>query len=144
VPILKPKKDPELSDSYRSISLLPCTLKLLEKILCTRLDYWAEKHNVLSSGQYDFRKGRGTKNCLALLTTDVQTSFETKQQTMAAFSDILGAYDNVLIAILCDILREKEVPLRLQVVRFLFRLLWRKGLVFCAGRLRWCMTLVGH
>jgi hypothetical protein len=32
-----------------------------------------------------------------------------------AFIDILGAYENVLIDILCDILREKEVPL--QVVR---------------------------
>jgi hypothetical protein len=37
-----------------------------------------------------------------------------------AFIDISGAYDNVLIVILCDILREKEVPL--QVERFLFRL----------------------
>jgi hypothetical protein len=52
------------------------------------------------------------------------TSFERKQQTVAAFIDISGAYDNVLIDILCDILREKEVPL--QVVRFLFRWLWRK------------------
>jgi hypothetical protein len=76
--ILKPRKDPELLDSYRPISLLPCMRKLLKKILCTRLDYWAEKHDVLSSGQYDFRKGRETKNCLALATTDVQTSFERK------------------------------------------------------------------
>jgi hypothetical protein len=59
-------------------------------------------------------------NCLALLTTDVQISFERKQQTVTAFIDTSGAYDNVLIDILCDILREKEVPL--QVVRFLFRL----------------------
>jgi hypothetical protein len=37
---------------------------------------------------------------------------ERKQQTVAAFIDISGAYDNVLIDILCDILREKEVPLQ--------------------------------
>jgi hypothetical protein len=46
-----------------------------------------------------------------------------------------------LIDILCDILREKEVPL--QVVRFLIRLLWREVLVFFAGG-RECMTLVGY
>jgi hypothetical protein len=46
-----------------------------------------------------------------------------------------------LIDILCDILREKEVPL--QVVRFLFRSMWRKELVFFAGG-RECMTLVGY
>jgi hypothetical protein len=34
------------------------------------------------------------------------------------FIDISRAYDNVLIDILCDSLREKEVPL--QVVRLLF------------------------
>jgi hypothetical protein len=42
---------------------------------------------------------------LALLTTDVQTSFERKQQTVAEYIDISRAYDNVLI----DILEEKEV-----------------------------------
>jgi hypothetical protein len=41
-----------------------------------------------------------------------------KQQTVAALNDISEAY-------LCDILREKEV--HLQVVRFLFRLLWRRN-----------------
>jgi hypothetical protein len=123
VSILKPRKDPELSDSYRPISLLPCARKLLEKILFTRLDYCAEKYDVLSSSQYGFCKGRGTRDCLALLTTDVQTSFEKKQQTVAAFIDISGAYDNVLSDILCDILREKEALV--QVVRFLFRLFWR-------------------
>jgi hypothetical protein len=103
-------------------------------MLCTLLDYWAEKYDVLSASQYSFRKGRATRNCLALLTTDVQTSFERKQQTVAAFIDISGAYDNVLIDILCDIL---------QVVRFLFRLLWRKVLVFFAGG-RERMKLVGY
>jgi hypothetical protein len=60
---------------------------------------------------------------------------------VATFIDISGAYDNILIDILCDILREKEAAL--QVVRFLFRLLWRKELVFFAGG-RECMTLVGY
>jgi hypothetical protein len=46
---------------------------------------------------------------------------------VAAFIDILRAYDNVLIDILCDILREEDI---LQVLRFLFHLLWWKELVF--------------
>jgi hypothetical protein len=46
---------------------------------------------------------------LALLTTD---PFERKQQTVGAFIVISGANDNVLIDILCDILREKEVLCR--------------------------------
>jgi hypothetical protein len=74
---------------------------------------------------------------LTLLTTDVQTSFEMRQQTVAAFIDISEAYENVLVEILCDILKEKEV--RLQVVRYVFRLLWRNELVLHAGS-RKCMT----
>jgi hypothetical protein len=41
-------------------------------------------------------------------------SFERKQQT-ASFIDTLKAYDNVLIDILCDILREREREVPLQV-----------------------------
>jgi hypothetical protein len=67
---------------------------MLQMMLCTRLDYWAEKYHVLSSSQYGFRKGRGTRYCLVLLKTDVKTSFEIKQQTVAAFIEISEAYDN--------------------------------------------------
>jgi hypothetical protein len=44
-----------------------------------------------------------------------------KQQTVAAFIDIFGVYDNVLIEILCNILMDKELPSK--IVRFLARLL---------------------
>jgi hypothetical protein len=55
---------------------------------------------------------------LALHTTNVQTTFERKQQTMAGFIFIWDAYDNVLIDILFDILREKEVPLYMTLVSY--------------------------
>jgi hypothetical protein len=67
----------------------------MEKMICTRYDFWAEKNGMLSPTQYGIRKGTGTRNCLVMLTTDISTSFEIKRQTMAAFLDISGAYDNV-------------------------------------------------
>jgi hypothetical protein len=54
---------------------------------------------------------------------DVRTSYERKQQTVAAFIDISGV--------------------TLQVVRFLFRSLWRKELVIFGGG-RECMKLIGY
>jgi hypothetical protein len=51
VPILKPGKNFTLSDSYRPISLLACGRKLMEKMICIRLDFWAEKNGILSSTQ---------------------------------------------------------------------------------------------
>jgi hypothetical protein len=55
-----------------------------------------EKYEILSPTQCGFRKGRGTKDCVALLSTAIQSSFERKQQTLVGFLDISGAYyDNV-------------------------------------------------
>jgi hypothetical protein len=47
VPIVKPGKDPLLSGSYKPISLLACGRKLMEKMICTRLNFWAEKNGCL-------------------------------------------------------------------------------------------------
>jgi ribonuclease HI len=128
IPILKPNKDPNCADSYRPISLLSCVRKLFEKIILTRLEYWAEKFEMLSPSQFGFRKGHGTTDCLAILTTDVQISFEMKQQTVVGFLDISGAYDNVLIDLFCEQLLEAQLPLDL--VRVMWSLLSRKEMSF--------------
>jgi hypothetical protein len=56
-----------------------------------------------------------------------------KEQTVAAFLDVSGAYDNVLmlIDVLCSVMLDKELPVGL--VRFLRNLLWCKTLVFYVG-----------
>jgi hypothetical protein len=38
---------------------------------------------VLSLTQYGFREGKGTKDCLAILTKDINYSFEKEEQTVA-------------------------------------------------------------
>jgi hypothetical protein len=58
VPIVKPGKDPLLLGSYRPISLLACSRRLIGKIICTRLDFLAEKNGMLFPTQYGFRKGK--------------------------------------------------------------------------------------
>jgi ribonuclease HI len=128
IPILKPGKDANCADSYRPISLLSCNRKLFEKIILTRLEYWAEKYEMLSKSQYGFRKGHGTRDCLAVLSTDIQISFERKQQTLVGFLDISGAYDNVLIDLLCEQLSDSQVPAKL--VQVIWSLLCRKDMLF--------------
>jgi len=132
--ILKSGKNPTLPDSYRPISLLGCDRKLIEKMLCVRFDLWAEQNSALSPTQYGFRKGKGTRDCLALLSTDINTCFEMKEQTVAAFLDISGAHDNVLIDLLCQIMIEKKWPDK--VVRLLWNLLWKKELHFYVGNVK--------
>jgi hypothetical protein len=76
-----------------------------------------------------------------MLTPDISTSFEMKKQTVAAFLDVSGANDNVLIDVLCGVMLEKELPLG--IVRFMLSLLWCKTLVFCVGGDE-CVILTGY
>jgi hypothetical protein len=99
------------------------------QLICTRLDIWAERNKVLSPMQYGFSKGKGTKDCPAILTTDINNSFEMKEQTVAAFLDISRAYDNV---ILCEVMVERE--LSIHIIRLLWNLLKKKKLVLYVHR----------
>jgi hypothetical protein len=113
VSILKPGKELNDANSYRPISLLSCVRKLFKKMICTRLDYWAEKFEIRSPSQFGFRKGRGTRDCLSLLSSDIRISFEQKKKTLAAFLDISEAYDDVLINVLCGHLCGLQLPLEI-------------------------------
>jgi Reverse transcriptase (RNA-dependent DNA polymerase) len=83
---------------------------------------------MLSKTQYGFRKGHGTRDCLVILSTDIQISFERKQQTLVGILDITGAYDNVLTDLLCEQLFQAQVPAKL--VRVMWSLLSRKEMSF--------------
>lgn len=110
ITILKPGKDPLLATSYRPICLLSCLRKVFEKMLHNRLDYWVESNHLGSLTQFGFRKGFGTTDCLAILSTDLQTCFAQKSMCLAVFMDITSAYDDVQIEILCNILEELQLP----------------------------------
>lgn len=126
--ILKPSKDPSSEDSYRPICLLPCPRKLLEKMILNRLEPLIEKSGVLSKTQYGFRRGRGTRDCLALLATNVQIAFNRKEELAAVFLDVAGAYDSVIIDKLCSKLYSIGVPTFLS--NFLLNLLSKKKMTF--------------
>ena len=97
VSILKSGKDPSLAESRRPISLLSCLRKLMERMILNRLELWAENNNILSSSQFGFRKGSSTRDCIALLASQVNLSFNKKQDVVSTFLDVSGAYDSVLI-----------------------------------------------
>jgi hypothetical protein len=101
-------------------------------MLLLRLELWAEGSRILSGTQFGFRKGRETTDCLAVLTTEVKTAFHLKNQGLAAFLDITGAYDNVLIDILCRELKKRGVPVPL--VFLLWDMMCEKHLYFFDGQ----------
>ncbi|CAB0042472.1 unnamed protein product [Trichogramma brassicae] len=108
--IPKPGKPPEEPSSYRPLCMLDTAGKILERIICERLEAFTERPGGLSERQYGFRKGRstidaiedivstaryavagrrwhrGTKKYCAVVTLDVRNAFNS-----ARWNNILAA-----------------------------------------------------
>ena len=86
-------KDSNEAKNWRPISLISSLAKLYERIIASRLSSHLEKHNLLSSSQSGFRKGRMTTEQLFRLTEDSMSAIKTKGITAALFLDAEAAFD---------------------------------------------------
>ena len=95
--ILKPNKKRSDPGSFRPISLLTNLGKMLESIIKTRLELWAESTNLLPPEQSGFRKNRSTNDRLFQLTQIVAQQFaRTRTQYVGTiFLDVEKAFDKV-------------------------------------------------
>uniref|UniRef100_A0ABD2W8C3 Reverse transcriptase domain-containing protein n=1 Tax=Trichogramma kaykai TaxID=54128 RepID=A0ABD2W8C3_9HYME len=116
--VLLPKsgKPPDEPSSYRPLCMLDTADKILERIICDRLEAFTERPGGLSERQYGFRKGRstidaiedvistareaiagkrwrrGTKKYCAVVTLDVRNAFNS-----ARWDNILAALRRLLV-----------------------------------------------
>ena len=97
IPIIKPNKDPHNTKSYRPIALLPCFIKIMEKMVNNRLRWFTKKHNILPPFISGFRQGRSAIDNVVTLENEIQKNINNKRQTLAVFVDIAHAYDAVVI-----------------------------------------------
>ncbi|CAB0041209.1 unnamed protein product, partial [Trichogramma brassicae] len=112
----KPGKPPDEPSSYRPLCMLDTVGKILERIICDRLEAFTERPGGLSERQYGFRKGRstidaiqdvistareaiagkrwyrGTKEYCAVVTLDVRNAFNS-----ARWDNILAALRRLLV-----------------------------------------------
>ena len=95
IPLLKPGKPPELTASYRPVTLLSCIGKLIERIMNSRLEYIVEKNSLLNDAQTGFRKERGTYDCLIGLEHDIRDSLGSQKTCLALFIDLKNAFDKI-------------------------------------------------
>ena len=94
VPIFK-SGDKNLATNYRPISLISNIAKLLEKIIHCRLLSFLNKNKILIDNQFGFRKNKGTKDALALITIIIYNNLNNKTPTIATFLDLAKAFDTV-------------------------------------------------
>ena len=72
-------------------------VKIMEKIVDKRLQWYATKHKILLQIQNGFRKGRNTTHNILYMENDIQKSLNTKGEALAIFMDLLKAYDRLRI-----------------------------------------------
>jgi hypothetical protein len=93
IAILKPGKPADQASSYRPISLLSVTYKILERLLYQRI--YPEIEKSLPIEQAGFRQNRNCCDQVLALTTHIEVGFQNKLKTGVAFVDLTAAYDTV-------------------------------------------------
>jgi hypothetical protein len=82
-------------DSYRPISLLDLTGKILEKILNKRLVFHLERHDLYHPDAHGFRNKRGTGTALAVATETIAKALKERSKVTLVLRDVKGAFDKV-------------------------------------------------
>jgi hypothetical protein len=93
IPILKPGKDPKVTDSYKLISLTSCLCKLMERMVNRRLVHILEEKKLLPKQQFGFRKNRSTIDVLNILNTHITDAIRKGEYTAVFLLDLSKAYD---------------------------------------------------
>ena len=93
IAILKPGKDSSLHKSYRPISLLCHTYKLLERMILYRLNPITE-HTIIKE-QAGFRAGKPCTSQLLNLKQYIDDGYENSLTTGTVFVGLSAAYDTV-------------------------------------------------
>lgn len=81
------------TNSYRPISLISTFSKIIEKIALERLLIYLEQHDLLTSQQHGFLKGRSTATALIQLTEYIIDQLEEGCTATSLFLDFSKAFD---------------------------------------------------
>ena len=80
-------------NNYRGITVQSCLGKFFTRMMNNRLSKWADTNDILYEGQYGFRSGRGTVDCLFILHSLIELLLAKGKKLYVAFIDYEKAYD---------------------------------------------------
>ena len=110
VPIHK-QVDKTDCNSYRGLSLLPTTYKILSNILLSRLIPYAAE--IIGDHQCGFRRNRSTTDHIFCICQIFEKKWEHNEAVHQLFIDFKKAYDSVRREALYNILIEFGIPKKL-------------------------------
>ena len=117
IPLLKAGKDPKLRESFRPVSLTPVIVKILERMVVDRLNYWLEEKGAINNWQAGFQRGKSTEDQIIRLSQSIQDGWELKPgaRTLAIAIDCTKAYDRVWKTRLLERMLDEKVPEDMQM-----------------------------
>ena len=80
-----------------------------QRIVKQIMEPFLEKGNVFGLNQFAYRKERGARDALALLTLEWLSAFNRREQIVVYCSDVKGAFDRVRVERLISKLKAKGV-----------------------------------
>jgi len=110
--VLIPKPD---GGNFRSISLLSCFLKIIEKMIYNCIQWHIKSQHIIPDNQLSFKSDRSCINNLVILSSEIHKGSISKSFTICAFLDIKDAFDNVVPNILIQDLLNIGIPVRVRM-----------------------------
>lgn len=101
-------------NSYRPIALLSCLGKILEKVITSRITYWAESTRIIAAGQMGGRRNHSTDDALLILTSWIKEKWRNGEVVSALSLDVKSAYPSVHKKRLWFMLQTLHCPVYLQ------------------------------
>ena len=115
IPLLKAGKPATQLSSFRPISLTSCIVKVLERMLASRIYDLAESKHWFSDLQAGFRKGRSCVDQILRIVHGISDGFQKNpmQRSVLALLDLSKAYDKVWQQKLILSMHHAGVPLNI-------------------------------
>ena len=82
-------------DNYRPISVLPCSSKIMERIIYNRLYSFFSENNTLYKKQFGFQKQYSTGHAIVHFVNEILKPFENNCYTLGVFIDLTNAFGTV-------------------------------------------------
>ena len=82
-------------NNYRPISLLSNFNRIFEKLIYVRMSSFINKHDLLYTAQYGFRKSYSTQHPILDIVNTIQSNMDKGHYSCGIFIDLKKAFDAV-------------------------------------------------